>query len=61
MKAMLVLTQTANSNQVPFCLLSTLGGTDLDSRVTLRGWDNYRFRGQTLRWSSLNMAFPSTI
>lgn len=42
--ALLTLSHSSSSNQLPFYLEPTLGGTDIDSRVTLRGWDNYRFR-----------------
>ena len=44
--ALLDLSHTGGSDQIPFYLEPTLGGTDIDSRVTLRGWDNYRFRGK---------------
>jgi hypothetical protein len=44
--ALLDLSHTGSGNQVPFYLEPTLGGTDVDSQVTLRGWDNYRFRGK---------------
>jgi hypothetical protein len=47
-KARLVLTQTSGLNQAAFYLQPTLGGTDIDSRVTLRGYDNYRFRALDL-------------
>lgn len=40
----LVLSNTSGANQVPFYLQSTLGGNDIDGNVTLRGWDDYRFR-----------------
>lgn len=44
--ALLDLSHTGTGNQIPFYLEPTLGGTDIDSRLTLRGWDNYRFRGK---------------
>ena len=44
--ALLDLSHTSSNDQIPFYLEPTLGGTDVDSRVTLRGWDNYRFRGR---------------
>jgi hypothetical protein len=43
-KSHLVLTNTSGSNQIPFYLQPTLGGNDIDNNVTLRGWDDYRFR-----------------
>lgn len=54
----LVLTQTSTGNQVPFYLEPTLGGTDIDSRVTLRGWDNYRFRGPDLDLLQFEYGMP---
>lgn len=42
--ALLTLSHSSGGDQLPFYLEPTLGGTDMDSRVTLRGWDNYRFR-----------------
>jgi hypothetical protein len=57
-KARLVLTQTSGANQVPFYLEPTLGGTDIDGRVTLRGWDNYRFRGLDLAVVQVEYGFP---
>ncbi|MBN9614555.1 MAG: hypothetical protein BGO25_08450 [Acidobacteriales bacterium 59-55] len=40
----LVLSDTSGANQIPFYLQPTLGGNDIDANVTLRGWDDYRFR-----------------
>jgi len=44
-KSRLILSQASGANQVPFYLQPTLGGTDIEGNVTLRGYDNYRFRG----------------
>jgi len=57
-KARLVLTQTSSGNQVPFYLQPTLGGTDIDSRMTLRGWDNYRFRAPDLSLIQFEYGIP---
>ena len=57
-KARLVLTQTSSGNQAPFYLQPTLGGTDIDSRVTLRGWDNYRFRAPDLSLIQFEYGVP---
>jgi len=43
-KSHLALSNTSGANQVPFYLQPTLGGNDIDGKVTLRGWDDYRFR-----------------
>jgi hemolysin activation/secretion protein len=58
LKARLVLTQTSGVNQVPFYLQPTLGGTDIDSRVTLRGYDNYRFRAPDLALVQFEYGIP---
>lgn len=57
-KTRLVLTQTSAGNQVPFYLQPTLGGTDIDSRVTLRGYDNYRFRAPDLALVQFEYGIP---
>jgi hypothetical protein len=43
-KSHLVLSNTSGPNQVPFYFQPTLGGNDIDGNVTLRAWDDYRFR-----------------
>jgi hypothetical protein len=58
LKTRLVLTQTNGVNQVPFYLQPTLGGTDIDSRVTLRGYDNYRFRAPDLALVQFDYGIP---
>jgi hypothetical protein len=58
LKSRLVLTQTSGLNQVPFYLQPTLGGTDIDSRVTLRGYDNYRFRASDLALVQFEYGIP---
>ncbi|MDR3726527.1 MAG: hypothetical protein P4K86_05745 [Terracidiphilus sp.] len=45
-KSRLVLSNTSSPNQIPFYLQPTLGGNDIEGNVTLRGWDDYRFRGR---------------
>jgi hypothetical protein len=57
-KTRLILTQTSGSNQIPFYLQPTLGGTDIDSQVTLRGWDNYRFRAQDIALVQFEYGIP---
>lgn len=44
LKSRLILSGTPYNNKIPFYLEPTLGGNDIDNRVTLRGWDDYRFR-----------------
>jgi hypothetical protein len=57
-KTRLVLTGTSGANQVPFYLQPTLGGTGIDSEVSLRGWDNYRFRARDLALAQLEYGIP---
>ena len=40
----LFVLSSSNSGVVPFYLEPTLGGSDIESRLTLRGFNNYRFR-----------------
>lgn len=44
LKSLLTISGTPKNNQIPFYLEPTLGGNDIDGNVTLRGWDDYRFR-----------------
>jgi hypothetical protein len=57
-KMRLVLSSERSGNQVPFYLQPTLGGTDIDGRVTLRGWDNYRFRAPDLSLFQFEYGIP---
>ncbi len=45
-KTLLVASRTGAGAAVPFYYQPTLGGGDIDSQVSLRGYDNYRFRGR---------------
>ena len=45
-KSRLILSDMPGNNQIPFYLEPTLGGSDFDNSVTLRGWDHYRFRAR---------------
>jgi len=47
-KTRLVFSQTGAANVVPFYYQPTLGGSDIESRVSLRGYPDYRFRGNDL-------------
>jgi hypothetical protein len=48
LKSLVLASRTAGSNVVPFFYQPTLGGSDIESRQTLRGLDDYRFRGPDL-------------
>jgi hypothetical protein len=43
-KPFVVLSSVAGTRAVPFYFQPTLGGSDIESRSSLRGFDNYRFR-----------------
>jgi hypothetical protein len=45
LKSHLVTSSAQSGNTIPFFMLPTVGGQDIDSRFSLRGFDNYRFRG----------------
>jgi hypothetical protein len=57
-KTNLVLTHTSAGNQVPFYLQPTLGGSNIDSVVTLRGYDDYRFRASDLALVQVEYGVP---
>jgi len=44
LKSLVQLAGTSSGRAVPFYFQPTLGGADLESRTSLRGFDNYRFR-----------------
>lgn len=58
LKTRLILTQASGANQVPFYLQPTIGGTDIGSQVTLRGYDNYRFRAPDLALVQFEYGIP---
>jgi hypothetical protein len=43
-RSYLVTSSALSGNIIPFYILSTVGGQDIESRISLRGFDNYRFR-----------------
>jgi hypothetical protein len=44
----LSISQTSDSNVVPFYMQETLGGSDINGQPTLRGFADYRFRAPNL-------------
>lgn len=44
-KGFVALSDVASTHAMPFYLQPTIGGSDIESRPSLRGFDNYRFRG----------------
>lgn len=57
-KTRFVFSQTAAGNVVPFYYQPTLGGSDIESRVTLRGYPDYRFRGNDLALVQIEYSKP---
>jgi hypothetical protein len=48
----------SNSGVVPFYLQPTLGGSDIESRLTLRGFNDYRFRDKDAAMVSVDYRIP---
>ncbi len=48
----------SSSGVVPFYFEPTLGGSDIESRVTLRGFDDYRFRAPDVALISVDYRIP---
>jgi hypothetical protein len=54
-----LVTTTADANNViPFYMLPTLGGQDIDSRISLRGFENYRFRAPDTMFVQAEYSLP---
>lgn len=49
---------SSGSGIVPFYFQPTLGGSDIESRVTLRGFDDYRFRAPNAALISVDYRIP---
>ena len=47
-----------NSGMVPFYLQPTLGGADIESRLTLRGFNDYRFRAPDAAMLGVDYGIP---
>ena len=54
----LVTTSADANNVIPFYMLPTLGGQDIDSRVSLRGFENYRFRAPDTMFVQAEYSLP---
>jgi len=57
-RSLVVVSRTGGVSVVPFYYQPTLGGSDIESRQTLRAFDDYRFRGPDLALLQLEYAFP---
>jgi hypothetical protein len=49
---------TAPGSTVPFYLQPTVGGSDIDSRLSLRAWPDYRFRAPDALFVQTNYILP---
>ncbi len=54
----MVASNTGAGSAVPFYLQPTVGGTDIDSRLTLRAYPAYRFRGPDALSLSTELSLP---
>jgi len=57
-KSRLVTTTADTNNVIPFYMLPTLGGQDIDSRVSLRGFEDYRFRAPDTMFVQAEYSLP---
>ncbi len=58
LKSHLVTTTADANNAIPFYMLPTLGGQDIDSRISLRGFENYRFRAPDTMFVQAEYSLP---
>jgi len=54
----LVTSGVSTGNVIPFYMLPTVVGQDIDSRISLRGFDNYRFRGADATFVQAEYTLP---
>lgn len=54
----IVASRTGPDSTVPFYLQPTVGGSDIDSRLGLRAWPNYRFRAPDALFVQANYILP---
>ena len=54
----LAVSRTGTGSNVPFYLEPTVGGSDIDSRLSLRAWPNYRFRAPDALFVQTNYILP---
>jgi hypothetical protein len=53
-----VVSRTGSGSTVPFYLEPTVGGSDIDSRLSLRAWPDYRFRAPDSLFVQTNYILP---
>jgi len=57
-KSRIAISQTSGTNAVPFYYQPTLGGSDIESNLTLRGYPDYRFRGDRMAMMQIEYTKP---
>lgn len=57
-RAHLALSHAPGQNAIPFYMQPTIGGSDIDSVVSLRGYDNYRFRAPDAAFLQVEYSIP---
>jgi hypothetical protein len=58
LKAHLVTSTVDSGSVIPFYMMPTLGGQGIDSRVSLRGFENYRFRAPDAMFVQAEYSLP---
>ena len=58
LKTHLALSHASNGGAVPFYMQPTIGGSDIDSRITLRGFVDYRFRAPDATFLQVEYGVP---
>lgn len=54
----LVASQAASGGTIPFFMKPTVGGQDIESRLSLRGFPDYRFRGSNAAFVQAEYSLP---
>ena len=54
----IVASRAGSDSTVPFYLQPTIGGSDIDSRLSLRAWPDYRFRAPDALFVQTNYILP---
>lgn len=58
LRSAITQSQTGPNSVVPFYLQPTVGGSDINSQLSLRGFPNYRFRDRDATFSQIEYSVP---
>ena len=58
LRSVITVSRTGRNSVVPFYLQPTVGGSDISSQLSLRGFPNYRFRDRNATFSQVEYAVP---